>query len=288
MKTYLDCYPCLIKQALTAIYAAGVSEEQQFPILNQIFSVMQSLQPGLSPPEIGNRLQDVVRQHVGVFDSYRDAKVRSTSEALELYPQLKEMVAQREDPFDTAIRLSIAGNIIDLAFHQDYGDLWSTVKRVLELPYAINATAKLRLFLKKADWILFLADNAGETVFDRVLVETFDVPVVYAVKEQPVVNDAIWEDAVSAGLDGCAQLTTTGSGGAGTILDQCSPEFRQLFTQAPVIIAKGQANYETLSEAGSRVFCLLQIKCPVIGRDIGAPVGSIVVYQSLSDKDIFD
>jgi uncharacterized protein with ATP-grasp and redox domains len=282
MKTYLDCYPCLIQQALTTIYGADVSEEEQFVILRRVFSVMESIPPGLTPPEIGSRLQEVVRQHVGVVDSYREAKARSTSEALELYPRLKELVVQSQDPLDTAIRLSIAGNIIDLAIHRDYGDLWSTVERVLGLPFAINAVTELRSRLSGVDWILFLADNAGETVFDRVLVETLAVPVVYAIKEQPVVNDAIWEDAIEAGLDACSQLTSTGGGGPGTILDKCSPEFRQLFSKAPLIIAKGQANYETLSDVGSQVFCLLQIKCPVIGRDIGAPVGSIVVRQGLS------
>jgi uncharacterized protein with ATP-grasp and redox domains len=280
MRTYLDCYPCLIQQTLTSIYAAGVSEGQQFAVLKQVFSVMESVPPGLTPPEIGNRLQSVVRQHGGIVDPYRDAKARSTTDALGMYPQLKELVSESEDPLDTAIRLSIAGNIIDLAFHQDYGDLWSTVERVLKLPFAIDATSELRSDLNSVEWALFLADNAGETVFDRVLIELLHVPVVYAVKEQPVVNDAIWDDAVAAGLDGCSQLTSTGGGGPGTILDQCSLEFRQLFAKAPLVIAKGQANYETLSEAGCRVYCLLQIKCPVIGRDIGAPVGSIVVRQS--------
>jgi uncharacterized protein with ATP-grasp and redox domains len=280
MKTYIDCYPCLVRQALTAIQAGKAGEDEQLAILKQILSALQSAELGLSPPEIGNRLQNVVRQHMGAVDAYRDAKVRSTREALEMYPRLKEMVLRSDDPLEVAIRLSIAGNIIDLAFRQDYGDLWATVERVLSSPFAIDDTEALRSRLNKADWILFLADNAGETVFDRLLVETLAMPVVYAVKGEPVVNDAIWEDAVAAGLEDCARLASTGSGGAGTILDQCSPEFRELFAKAPLIIAKGQANYETLSEAGSQIFCLLQIKCPVIGRDIGTPVGSIVVYQS--------
>jgi uncharacterized protein with ATP-grasp and redox domains len=138
----------------------------------------------------------------------------------------------------------------------------------------------MREKLAAAGHVLFLADNAGETVFDRVLVETLPVPVLYAVKGGPILNDATMEDAIAAGLDQCATLSSTGSDAPGTIVALCSKGFRRQYSAAPLIIAKGQANYETLSDAGPRVFCLLQVKCPVIGRDIGAPVGSIILRRS--------
>jgi uncharacterized protein with ATP-grasp and redox domains len=113
-----------------------------------------------------------------------------------------------------------------------------------------------------------------------VLVEQLEPRVVYAVKGGPVLNDATREDALAAGLGTCATVVDNGSEAPGTILDLCSAEFRDAFAKAPLIIAKGQANYETLSEAGPRVFCLLQVKCPVIAYDVDAPVGGIVVRQS--------
>jgi uncharacterized protein with ATP-grasp and redox domains len=127
--------------------------------------------------------------------------------------------------------------------------------------------------------VLYLADNAGETVFDRLLIETLDVPVIYAVKGGPILNDATQEDALAAGIGRAAEVISSGADAPGTILSRCSGEFRQLYDRSELIIAKGQANYETLSEEGARVFFLLQVKCPVIARDVGTPVGSIVLRR---------
>jgi uncharacterized protein with ATP-grasp and redox domains len=112
-----------------------------------------------------------------------------------------------------------------------------------------------------------------------VLIEALGIPVIYAAKSGPVLNDATVNDSLSAGLDQVAEIVSTGSDAPGTILARCSDEFRRLYDEAEMVIAKGQANYETLSETGSKVFFLLQTKCPVIARDVGVPVGSIVLKQ---------
>jgi uncharacterized protein with ATP-grasp and redox domains len=127
--------------------------------------------------------------------------------------------------------------------------------------------------------LLYLADNAGETVFDRVLIECIQVPVVYAVKGGPILNDATVEDARMAEVDRSAELISTGSNAPGTILARCSKRFQRVFAKAALVIAKGQGNYETLSEQGSKVFFLLQAKCPVIARDLGVPVSGLVLRQ---------
>ena len=195
-----------------------------------------------------------------------------------MYPDLKALVAQASEPLETAIRLSIAGNIIDFGPNGSY-DLQETVDRVLAQPFAIDDSVPFRTALGQTDRVLFLGDNAGETVFDRVLIETLPVHAVYAVKGGATLNDATWEDAVAAGLEDVATLVSTGSDVPGTLLDRCSARFRELFDGAELIIAKGQANYETLSEEDGRVFFLLQAKCPVIARDVGVPVHSIVLKQ---------
>jgi uncharacterized protein with ATP-grasp and redox domains len=181
-----------------------------------------------------------------------------------------------------ALRISIAGNIIDFGVHDEIQDLDPVVDRVIKQPFLINDIAPLKERLANSDQVLFLGDNAGETVFDRVLIETLPIPVIYAVKDRPILNDATMEDALAAGLGTCASLISNGADAPGTILSLCSDEFRKTFREATLIIAKGQANYETLSEAGGRVFCLLQVKCPVIAADINGPVESIVILQSKS------
>ena len=278
MRTYLDCYPCFMRQALEAARMASADERQQKAVLDRVLDSLRQTGLSSTPPEIGYRIHQIVRQEVGHSDPYRAAKEESTHQALALYPRLKALVTEADDPLEVAIRLSIAGNIMDLALAQTY-HLWETVERVLAQPFALDHGSAFRQALSKTGQILYLADNAGETVFDRVLVETLDLPVVYAVKGGPILNDATLEDAHAAGLDQVAQVVSTGSDAPGTLLAFCSPEFRRLYDSAELIIAKGQGNYETLSEEGPRVFLLLQTKCPVIARDVGVPTGSIVLTQ---------
>lgn len=278
MRTYLDCYPCFLRQALDAARMTGADEARQQTVLDRVLEALRQIEPGVTPPEIGDQVHRLVRQMTGSNDPYREAKAASTRQALALYPRLKRLVQEADDPLEVAVRLSIAGNIMDAARFREC-DLWGTVERVLAQLFAVDDGAAFRAALARTDKVLYLADNAGETVFDRVLIETLGVPVVYAVKSGPTLNDATREDALAAGLDRVAEIVGTGSDAPGTILDRCSDEFRRMYEQAELVIAKGQANYETLSEEGPRVFFLLQAKCPVIARDAGVPVGSIVLKQ---------
>ena len=278
MRTYLDCYPCFLRQALDAARIVGADERQQKVVLDRVLNVLGQIGSSSTPPEIGDRVHRIVRQEVGDGDPYRVVKESGTRQALALYPQLESLLAEAGDPLETAVRLSIAGNIIDFGPAQEY-DLWGAVGRVLAQPFAVDDRAIFWQALSRAGQVLYLADNAGETVFDRLLIGTLDVPVVYAVKGGPILNDATREDALAAGVDQVAEIVSTGSDAPGTILDRCSEEFRHLYDGAELVIAKGQANYETLSEEGERVFFLLQTKCPVIARDVGVPVGSIVLRQ---------
>ncbi len=285
MKTYYDCYPCFLRQALSAARRAGATENQQYDVLQNVLALLQTIQPEQNPPEIAYHVHRIVRETVGNSDPYQAAKSRSTAEALALYPQLKQMVAKSDDPLDMALRISIAGNMIDFGPRDKIENLAAEVYQAIDQPIYLDDFKILRARLEVSDHLLFLADNAGETVFDRVLIEALSPPVIYVVKGGPVINDATKEDAVAAGLHQIATLIDTGADAPGTILPLCSAEFSAMYQDAPVIIAKGQANYETLSEAGAKVFCLLQVKCPIIADDIGAPVGSMIVRQSLRSEE---
>lgn len=278
MKTYLECYPCFLRQALDAARLAGADEQQQKVVLDRVLDLLKQIDSASTPPEIGDRVHRVVRQEAGDGDPYRAAKEASTRQALALYPQLERLLAKADNSLEVAVRLSIAGNIIDLAPGRSY-ELWPEVERVLAQPFAIDDSAAFREALSEAEHVLYLADNAGETVFDRLLIDVLDAPVIYAVKDGPILNDATREDALAAGLDQVAEIVSTGSDAPGTILERCSEAFQQLYDGAGLVIAKGQANYETLSDQGDKLFFLLQTKCPVIARDVGVPVGSIVLKQ---------
>lgn len=278
MKTYLDCYACFVRQALEAARMTGANEMTQKTVLLRVLDVLQDAELDSTPPEISQRVHQIVKEETAVDDPYRKIKEQSTREAWKLYSWLADLVAETNDPLETAVRLSIAGNIIDMGPNVEY-ELRDEVERVLQEPLVVDEMASLRDGLGKASRVLYLADNAGETVFDRLLIETLDVPVTYAVKGAPIINDATLADARDAGVDEVAEVVSTGSAAPGTIREACSERFRRTLAGAELVIAKGQANYETLSDEGPRTFFLLQTKCPIIAREVGVPLRSIIVHQ---------
>ncbi|RKZ91139.1 MAG: hypothetical protein DRQ40_10225 [Gammaproteobacteria bacterium] len=282
MKTYLDCYPCFMKQALSAARRAGASEELQQEILLNVMDELQSLPLSITPPEMAFKIHKSVRQKTHNSDPYKQAKDQATQEALTLYPELKNKLGTASDPLEIAVRIAIAGNIIDLGVNDSY-DIKANLNRVLTQSFAISDLPALRKQLEECSSILYLADNAGETVFDRILIEQFNKPVTYVVKAGSIINDATHEDAVAAGIDQVAEIIDNGSQAPGTLFEQCSESFLQRFQQAELIIAKGQANYESLSERPAPIFFLLQAKCNVIARDLGIKETDIVLKQQLKE-----
>lgn len=257
---------------------AGASQEQQHQVVSQVLDRLRKIPPGATPPEIGLEIHHLVRDITGNPDPYLKVKKEATQRALGMLPKLRAIRDESTNKLETAIRLSIAGNIIDFGLNKSY-ELWEEVERVLDQEMAINDIDLLREKLIQAESILFLADNAGETVFDLLLLETFSKPCSYVTKGGPVLNDATREDALAAGIDKVAEVVVNGLQAPGTILPLSSPEFQDRFKEAELILAKGMGNYETLSEVNAPIFFLLQVKCPVIARDIGAKVGSTIVIK---------
>ncbi len=285
MRTYLDCYPCFLRQALDVARVNGASEPEQRAILSQVMQVLDKADLAATPPEIGYQVHRIVRTALQVGDPYATQKAKSTRLALDLYPYLKSLVAQAADPLEAGVRLAITGNLIDYGppgAPAESAVLRAAVERALQQPLAIDDLKTLRRRLAETDRVLYLADNAGETVFDRVLIEVVAKPTTYVVKGAPVLNDATRADALAAGLGQVAQIMDNGSDAPGTILDLCSAALRERFDSASLVVAKGQANYETLSDNAREVFFLLQVKCPVIAGHVGTPVGSMVIQRSRS------
>ncbi len=274
----LDCYPCAVRQALLAVRKTQMNAEAQIAAMQRILKSLIDMKPGATSPEIAMQIHAMLREVTGVDDLYLAEKALATKEALSLYPKLKRKILRSSDPFETAVRLSIAGNIIDFGPQNDY-DLRAAIRRVLKQPFALNDLESLRASIAQVGQIMVLADNAGETVFDRLLIETIGKPTVYVVKEAPILNDATREDALAAGLDSVAEVISCGARSPGTLLEACSDEFLDRFRQAKLIIAKGMGNYEALNDVKAPIFFLLQVKCDLVARDLSVPRGSIVVAK---------
>jgi hypothetical protein len=279
----------MLRQAAQAVELAGLD-----PPAGQ--ALLDSIQAYLAAPGSQNVLviEDQVHRRLRAAlggDPYVKVRKDNTRQALRLLPRLRKLLAKAGDPLETALRISAAGNAMDMAACAAY-DLSEALARSLQQPFVINDLPALRADLAQAGWLLLLGDNAGETVFDRVLIEALPLPVVYAVKGGPVINDTLLEDARQAGLHRAAEVIDTGSDDVGTQLGACSAAFVERFWQAPLVIAKGQANCTTLinpqvgipaarraGKRAPRVYFLLRVKCTTVAAELGVPPGSDVLMR---------
>lgn len=267
MKTSPDCLTCFIKQARYTTGLATSSVILQKNILEKSTAIIASFDHDLSPPENAVALYRMIAEMSGNPDIYAALKKNSTRAAMEIAGDLAEIIRSSDDKLETATRLAIAGNIIDYGAHQEF-DVHKTITDSLSHPLAINDLESFAKDLEKARNIIYLADNCGELVFDRLLIETLDRPVTLAVKEGAIINDALMKDAQECGLDNFCRIISNGTNCPGTPLDKCSHKFRNEFANADLIISKGQGNFETLSEIEGPIYFLLMVKCPVVAEHI--------------------
>jgi len=283
MKTYLDCIPCFIRQTVEVLRFVTDDSDLQERIVKKVLVETAQFDLRQSPPYMARRIHEYVRNITGVKDPYKQVKERFNRAALEMYPKLKKIVQGSSDPVAEAIKISIAGNIIDFGATAGISEelVEETLKCCLRQEIPGDMLERFKESVSDARYILFLGDNAGETVFDRILIEEMPMErIVYAVKGGPIINDATLEDAEAAGLTGIVRVIDNGCDAPGTILSLCSTGFLDEFAKADLVIAKGQANYETLSEVKDKeIFFLLKIKCPVIAADIGYNTGEMVVKR---------
>jgi uncharacterized protein with ATP-grasp and redox domains len=159
--------------------------------------------------------------------------------------------------------------------------LHSTIDKVLNSDFAIDDSLELKRALSEAKTVLYLGDNCGELVFDKLFIETIMHPnLIYAVRGEPVINDVTLEDACYVGMDRVADLVSNGYDAPSTLLEHCSPEFLEVFNRADVIISKGQGNLEgLLGKTDKEVYFLLMVKCEVIADALGVKKGGFVVRK---------
>lgn len=283
MRTYLDCFPCFMRQALNAARVATNDENLQREVLNSVAKMMPQLPLSVTPPEIAQQTYKLVYKITGNNDPFRELKRIANQRALDLYPRFKDAVARADDPLLAACKLAIAGNSIDLGpLSSPMGPDNITESAILS-PLAIDDYAEFVKRIQNSKRILYLGDNAGEIVFDRILIEELrqvrELDISFVVRESPIINDATLYDALSVGLDGAATIISSGSDAPATILSQCSQEMLGLYHSADVIISKGQGNYESLSSEHVNIFFLLKAKCQLVARQLGVNVGDAILMK---------
>jgi damage-control phosphatase, subfamily I len=282
MDTFLECVPCLIRQSLESARLVTSDERIHEQVLREVSSAASRMNLKNPPPVMGQWIHRRIREMCAASDPYRGIKDRFNRLALELYAGAHEAVERVGDRWGAAVRLAIAGNVIDLGTKSGLTE--AQVRAAITSCLTEPLEGDLQKFAAAVDGarrILYLTDNAGEIVFDRLLLEQMPLErVTVAVRGAPVINDATIADAEAAGLPQMVRVIDNGSDAPGTVLDLCSDSFRRCFDDSDLIIAKGQGNYETLRECPRQIYFLLQVKCPVIARDTDSPIGRMVLRPS--------
>ncbi|MFO7776496.1 MAG: ARMT1-like domain-containing protein [Candidatus Hydrogenedentota bacterium] len=276
MKTNLECIPCLLQQALKGAQLASSDEALHEQIVRTLLTEAAEMDLSESPPALAQKFHRRIRELSGVTDPYLEAKRRYNQLAARILPDFTAEVEESADPFFRALRLAIAGNVIDLGVKSGISEenVEPTLRNVLNEPFHGDVEC-LRNATQQAGTILYIADNAGEIVLDRLLIERLPFDrLTLSVRGSPVLNDATRADAETAGLTDLVEVIDTGSDAPGAILADCSEHFRRRFQEADLIIAKGQGNYETLSNEDANLYFLFKVKCPVVSADAGFPMGT--------------
>jgi len=275
--------PCFLRQALEATRVTTDDENVHRQVLNSVARLIPKLPLEVTPPEIAQRVYRIVADITGNRDPYYKEKWQANQLALSLYPRLKEAVINSDDPLFTACKLAIAGNSIDLGPSPKYADINSIVEQALTSPLGIDDYREFRDSVNNCQHILYLGDNAGEIVFDRILIRELQqikgFSIDFVVREKPIINDATLADAIYVNLDKVARIISSGSDAPATILSQCSPQVLRLYHSADIVIAKGQGNYESLNGEQKNIFFFLKVKCQVVARLLGVSIGDAVLKR---------
>jgi len=284
MKVYYECASCFLRQAREALDLATSDESLKMDVTTDITKVLCSkFHDKAVNNVIGTEIHRLIKNRTNNNDPYQNEREICNDIAMKYLPVIKEAV-KTEDDLESYIKASIIGNLLDFGALGVDMDTEALINKTMHNGLAVNHVDKLESALKNAKNVLYLADNVGEIIFDKILIKKlkdYDVNITVALKEKPILNDACVEDALKIGLDEFADLKSIGTDSIGIIYPETSEEFKEIFNNADMIIAKGLGNYEGLTELESDkpIFCLLNAKCNPVAKNIGVNMGDNVILM---------
>ncbi len=288
MKLQHECLKCIFAQVETVTDMLGFDEARRESVLRETRDFLSKADYENCTPESMGSLWSLLLRDAETDDPYQTIKSRCNAEAEKMADQTRRAIASADDPFTVALKYAIAGNLIDfgLARPVPVEEQNERIRAVVTAPFAIDHSDLLRGALRTAKRLLYLCDNAGEIVFDRLLLERVrsDYPaleIVCGVRGKPILNDATMSDALEAGMDAVARVIDNGDGSPGTVLKKTSPAFREEFERADVVVSKGQGNFESLwGEEKEHLYFLFMAKCNSICRVVNVKQMCIVCLKN--------
>jgi len=286
MKTHFDCITCMLNGLISLFKQGLIEEKYQETVIKEVLAYYANIDFSQSPLLTNRNLHRVIRKIANNPDPYKKLKDNMNKEAVKYCEKYKDIVLKSDNPLDKALRIAVAGNVIDFGPGHSI-EIEKNIEKLLNEDFVIDDSQELFNDIKKAKNILYLGDNTGEIVFDKLFLEAIGRnDITFVVRNSPILNDATIEDVKFFGIDKLVNVMTNGDDAPGTLLEFTSPEFKEIFDKADLIISKGQGNFEGLSEIKNKnIYFLLMIKCHIIANSVGLKNGDYIVKSALKNKD---
>jgi len=268
MRLYLECIPCYLRQVLEAMDMFTDDRDLKEKILREVLEAAATFDAEKTGLMTNAKIHRILKKYAPAGDPYKKEKERMNLICMEMAGEIVAMIEGSKNPFETALRIALGGNIIDSGQGNDFKaqKIKSTIEYALMQELDEAMIVRLKENIARAKKILYIGDNTGEIVFDRIFIERFFPAdrTIFVVRGGPTMNDSTIEDAQMIGMTGIVRVITTGLDMVGALLPHCSEEFLKEYEDADLIISKGMGNYEALSSEDKNIFYLLKVKCPVI------------------------
>lgn len=285
MKISYECGACFLRQAREAMDLATDDDDLKIEINGEIFKFLaKTFKKGTNSNKTGSYIHNLIKEKTNCHDPYINEKRLGNEIALKYLP-LAQNILDENDSLENRVKIAIVGNILDFGAFELSEDIEKLIKDSLDKDLAVKDIESFENALKKYDNVLYLVDNTGEIVFDKLLlskIQEYDLDITIAVKSQPILNDACMEDAISTGLNEFGEIVEIGAGTVGYVDSEISDEFREIFNAHEFVISKGMGNYEGLTEidlSEKEVFFLLCAKCGTIAKDIGVNFQDMLLFK---------
>ena len=285
MKISYECGSCFLRQAREAMDLSTDDDDLKMELMNDIFKYLsETFKKGTNSNKTGSYMHNLIKQKTNCHDPYVNEKKLANEIALKYLP-IAQNILDEEDNLENRVKIAIVGNILDFGAFTLDDDIEFFIKDSLKKDLAVKDIENFEDSLNRHDKVLYLVDNTGEIVFDKILlskIKEYDVDVTIAVKSFPILNDACMDDAINAGLDKFGKIVEIGAGTVGYVDSEISDEFREIFNQHEFIISKGMGNYEGLTEidlSNKDIYFLLCAKCGTISKDIGVNLHDMLILN---------
>jgi hypothetical protein len=285
LKISYECGPCFLRQAREAMDLSTDDEELKMEIMEDIFKFLsENFKLDTNSNSTGSAMHKMIKQKTGCRDPYYKEKIEGNEIALKYLPDV-EKILEEDDSLENYVKIAIIGNILDFGAFTLDDDIESVIKTALKKDLVVKDIEEFENSLKSHDNVLYLVDNTGEIVFDKLLlakIREYGLDITIAVKSEPILNDACMAEALDAGLDEFGEIVEIGCGTVGYVDSEISDEFREIFNSHKFVISKGMGNYEGLTEidlSDKDIYFLLCAKCNTISRDIGVNLHDMLLFK---------